>query len=43
MPKDERITVRLPLELKIKVEELAKSLNTSTNDVIKFIVFDYFE
>ena len=26
-----------------KVEELAKSLNTSTNDVIKFIVFDYFE
>lgn len=43
MSKDERLTVRLPQELKTKLEKLSLQLNVSVNDVIKFILFDYFK
>lgn len=39
--KDERLTVRLPQNLKEKLENLSKELNVSVNDVIKFILFNY--
>lgn len=42
MLKDERMTIRIPQELKIKLEKTSKTLNVSTNDVIKFILFDYY-
>ena len=41
--KDERMTIRIPEELKTKVENLAIRLNVSTNDVIKFILFEFFD
>ena len=41
MLKDERILVRVPKELKIKLEKLSEQLNVSVNDVIKFILFNY--
>ena len=41
MSKDERLTVRLPIELKTKLEKLSVQMNVSVNDVIKFILFNY--
>ena len=42
MSKDERITVRIPHELKVRIETTANALNVSTNDMIKFILANYF-
>lgn len=43
MLKDERMTIRIPQELKTKIENISKTLNVSTNDVIKFILFNFFD
>ena len=42
MLKDNRMTIRIPSELKDKLEKTAKELNVSVNDVIKFIIYNYF-
>ena len=41
MLKDERMTIRIPKELKNQIENMSKDLNVSVNDTIKFIIYNY--
>ena len=41
MSKDERMTIRIPKELKNNIELIAKELNVSNNDMVKFILYNY--
>lgn len=38
MSNDERITLRLPQNLKVQIEKLASELNISTNDAFKIVI-----
>ena len=38
MSNDERITLRLPTDLKAKVQNLATDLNISLNDAFKMVI-----
>ena len=38
MSNDERITLRLPTDLKAKVQKLADELNISLNDAFKMVI-----
>ena len=39
MPKDVRITIRIPEQLKVKIQQVANELNISFNDAIKTVLF----
>lgn len=42
MIKDERILLRLPKGLKTLIEQKAEKVHVSVNDMIKFVLADYF-